>query len=154
MLQSPFRVIRAALDRDSPFRGRTRDVADGCSMSVRAARTRHKNAPITASAPDSTTELGMPHTDFFDEPDSSQRTNRGTSTRARTQAPQAGGDLDARRHVPAGAAFTAGAGDLAANKLQANDPCSQQANAPLVADDACATGAAAPATDARPRLLP
>jgi hypothetical protein len=49
----------------------------------------------------------------------------------------------------AGAAFTAGAGDLAASKLQGSDPCAQQANAPTAADEqACA---AAPTTaDATP----
>jgi hypothetical protein len=45
----------------------------------------------------------------------------------------------------AGAAFTAGAGDLAANALQASDPCAQQANAPLASDDATCD-AAAPVT--------
>ena len=48
----------------------------------------------------------------------------------------------------AGAAFTAGAGDLAANRLQADDPCAQQANAAVPADPACVSRRSAPTTDA------
>ncbi len=54
----------------------------------------------------------------------------------------------------AGAAFTAGAGDLAANTLQGGDQCAQQANAPTVADEqtcaAALTDAAPPAEPAAP----
>jgi hypothetical protein len=50
----------------------------------------------------------------------------------------------------AGATFTAGAGDLAANKLQSNNACAEQANAALTADDSCFTTetATTEATDA------
>ena len=57
----------------------------------------------------------------------------------------------------AGAAFTAGAGDLAANKLQGSDQCAQQANAPSVADDqtcAAASSDAAPPADPAPPAAP
>ena len=104
----------------------------------------------------------MPRTEFFDEPDLDPTNEPWDFPLERARK---------RRRVVltstlvvlffAGAAFTAGAGDLAANKLQANDPCAQQANAPLVADDACFTDATAttaaadaavptPATDATP----
>jgi hypothetical protein len=50
----------------------------------------------------------------------------------------------------AGAAFTAGAGDLAANALQAGDACAQQANAPLASDDASCEAAQAAAPEPAP----
>ena len=52
----------------------------------------------------------------------------------------------------AGAAFTAGAGNLVANNLQGSDPCAQQANAPTAADpQACDAAAGDGATtDAAP----
>jgi hypothetical protein len=53
-----------------------------------------------------------------------------------------------------GAAFTAGAGDLAANALQASDACAQQANAPLVSDDASCDAAQAAAPEAAPAADP
>jgi hypothetical protein len=92
----------------------------------------------------------MPRTDdFFDEPDFEPTNEPWDFPLERVRK---------RRKVAlsttlvvlffAGAAFTAGAGDLAVNKLQANDPCSQQANATLVADETCAATAAAPTTDA------
>ena len=43
----------------------------------------------------------------------------------------------------AGAAFTAGAGNLVANKVQGSDPCAQQANAPTAADPQACDAAAA-----------
>jgi hypothetical protein len=49
-----------------------------------------------------------------------------------------------------GAAFTAGAGDLAANALQASDACAQQANAPLVSDDTTCDAAPAATPEAAP----
>ena len=51
----------------------------------------------------------------------------------------------------AGAAFTAGAGDLAANKLQGSDQCAQQANAPSVADEQTCDAAS---SDAAPAAAP
>jgi hypothetical protein len=85
----------------------------------------------------------MPRTDFFDEPDLDPTNEPWDFPLERVRK---------RRRVAltstfvvlffAGAAFTAGAGDLAVNKLQANDPCAEQANAPLALDDTCATTAA------------
>ena len=98
----------------------------------------------------------MPHTDFFDEPDL-EPTNEPWDfplERGRKRRKLAVTSTLVVMFF-AGAAFTAGAGDLAANKLQANDPCSQQANAPLAAQDGCATDATAPATDvAAPAPVP
>jgi hypothetical protein len=54
----------------------------------------------------------------------------------------------------AGAAFTAGAGDLAANALQASDACAQQANAPLASDDASCDAASAATPEPAPAAAP
>ena len=53
-----------------------------------------------------------------------------------------------------GAAFTAGAGDLAANALQAKDPCAQQANAPLASDDTSCDAAPPVTPNAAPVPVP
>jgi hypothetical protein len=53
-----------------------------------------------------------------------------------------------------GAAFTAGAGDLAANALQSDDPCAQQANAPLASDDATCEAGALVAAEPAPEPTP
>src|SRR6266567_2101806 len=133
------------------YGGRARVVRDRWSMSqVRAAADPDANAPITASAPDSRqTELGMPRTDFFEEPDLDPTNEPWDFPLERVRK---------RRKFAlsstlvllffAGAAFTAGAGDLAANKLQASDPCVVQANTPMTTADTCDAADATPAPDA------
>jgi len=93
----------------------------------------------------------MPRTDVFDEPDLEPTNEPWDFPLERVRK---------RRRVAlsttlvvlffAGAAFTAGAGDLAANRLQSSDPCAEQANAPLPADETCVTAAATTDATAEP----
>jgi len=101
----------------------------------------------------------MPRTDFFEEPDLDPTNEPWDFPLERVRK---------RRKIAlsstlvvlffAGAAFTAGAGDLAANKLQASDPCVVQANTPLATADTCAatdaTDAVAPVTEVAPATDP